>query len=108
MYVYLGNAFTNFNTQVLKMPTKYTEAFSGNRPKGSAVDNWLERDTDYFTETPASYQERIEAFRSAYITQTELRQVAESKLTTVVVNRMDSQDRALKRASFSNVQEYEE
>jgi hypothetical protein len=32
-----GNAFTNFNTQVLKMPTKYTEAFSGARPKGEEV-----------------------------------------------------------------------
>lgn len=40
-----GNAFTNFNTQVLKMPTKYTEAFSGARPKGADVDNWLERDS---------------------------------------------------------------
>jgi hypothetical protein len=59
-----GNAFTNFNTQVLKMPTKYTEAFSGLRPKGASVGNWLERDPEYHTEAPASYQERIEAFRT--------------------------------------------
>ena len=59
-----GNAFTNFNTQVLKRPTKYTEAFSGMRPKGASVGNWLERDPEYHTEAPASYQERIEAFRT--------------------------------------------
>ena len=103
-----GNAFTNFNTQVLKRPTKYTEAFSGLRPKGETVGNWLERDSDYQTEAPASYQERVDAFRSAYITQSGLRQEAESRLMTIVVNRMDSQDRALKGSSFSNIQEYEE
>ena len=34
-----GNAFTNFNTHVLKMPTKYTNAFGGSRSKGSQVDH---------------------------------------------------------------------
>ena len=72
------------------------------------MGNWLERDSDYFTEPPASYQERIEAFRTAYITQSGLRAEAESRLMTIVVNRMDSQDRALKGSSFSNIQEYEE
>ena len=33
---------------------------------------------------------------------------AESRLMTIVVNRMDSQDRALKGSSFNNIQEYEE
>lgn len=53
--------------QVLKMPTKFTEAFSGIRPKGAAVGNWLEYDSDYQTEAPASYTERIEAFRQGRV-----------------------------------------
>ena len=72
------------------------------------VGNWLERDSDYQTEAPASYQERINAFRNAYVTQSTLRQEAESRLMTIVGNRMDSQDRALKGSTFSNIQEYEE
>ena len=38
-----GNAFDNFNAQILKLGTKYTEAFTGQRPKASKVGNWLER-----------------------------------------------------------------
>ena len=45
---------------------------------------------------------------SAYIVQTELRQKAESRLMTIVVNRMDAQDRALKGSTLSNIEEYEE
>lgn len=38
-----GNAFTDFAVKVLKAPTVYPDAFSGRRPSGTDVDNWLER-----------------------------------------------------------------
>lgn len=65
---------------------------------------------EYNTVPPASYEERVEAFRTAYIKQSELRQEAESRLMTIVVNRMDIQDRVLKGSGFvSNlVDEYQE
>jgi hypothetical protein len=42
-----------------------------------------------------SYDERVEEFRSAYITQSQLRQQAEARLTRMVRNRMDQQDKTL-------------
>ena len=70
-----GNAFDNFNVQILRFPTKYTSAFSGARPKASAVGDWLRRDPEFESPNPASYEERIEMFKQAYIKQTTLRQV---------------------------------
>lgn len=90
-----GSAFDNFNVQILKAPTKYTPAFAGGRPKGQTVGNWLERDSEWTTENPASYEERIEKFKEAYVSQSQARQEAESRLMRLVVNRMDSQDRAI-------------
>ena len=87
-----GNAFVDFAVQVMKMPTKYTEAFSGKRKKGNMVDNWLELDTDISYSGPESQVERMQEFRQAYMKQSDLRKEAEMKLTRMVINRMDSQD----------------
>ena len=89
-----GNAFLDFAVQVLKAPVKYTNAFSGSRPKGNTVGNWLEYDNDWTHEPPQSVTDRMKQFRDAYIKQTELRKEAESKLSKVISNRMDIQDRA--------------
>jgi len=90
-----GNAFSNFAVEVLKAPTKFTEAFSGARPKASQVGDWLKNDPDWTTPQPAAYEERVEKFREAYISLTEERKAAESKLTDLVRNRMDAQDRLI-------------
>ena len=74
-----GNAFNNFAVDVMKMPTKYSESLSGKRPKGDQVDNWLEKDPEWSPKIAQSYDERMDEFRSAYITQTELRKEAESR-----------------------------
>jgi hypothetical protein len=87
-----GNAFVDFAVQVMKMPTKYTEAFSGKRKKGREVDNWLDLDTDISHTGPESLVDKMQEFRKAYMKQSELRKEAEMKLTRMVINRMDSQD----------------
>jgi len=92
-----GNAFSNFAVEVLKGPTKYTESFSGRRPKASQVGDWLRDDPDFVVPQPAAYEERVEQFRDAYIAQTEERKKAESRLTMLVRNRMDQQDKVLYR-----------
>ena len=97
-----GNAFTNFFVDTMKGKTIYTESFSGKRARASSpqMDNWLTRDPDWHIEPPASYQERVEQFRAAYIQQTKLRKEAEEKLQKMVVNRMDAQDAALISGRF--------
>jgi hypothetical protein len=102
------SAFDDFFVQVLKAPTKFTNAFAGRRQKGSQVGNWLQRDPDYDTPNPASYEERIEEFRQAYIAQTQLRKQAESRLETIVASRMDAQDRALMGGMLPKVFELDE
>jgi hypothetical protein len=72
-----GNAFVDFARDVFKIPTVYTEAFSGARPRGSSVGNWLERDPNWVCPKANSYLEIIESFRQAFITQTELRKQEE-------------------------------
>lgn len=90
-----GNAFDDFAVQVLKLPTKYTAAFSGDRPKGAAVGNWLDRDPDMKAPVAADDRERFEMFRKAYMMQSQLRKEAEQKLNRMILNRMDTQDRIL-------------
>ena len=90
-----GNAFDNFFVGVLKGPTKYTEAFAGQRPKASEVGDWLERDPDFLYRANGTYQERMNQFRDAYITQTKLRLKAEEKMDKVINSRLDEQDKML-------------
>ena len=73
-----GNAFDNFMVQVLKGKTKYANALSGARPKGKDKGNWLKDDEDWNVAQPGSVEERIEAFKAAYIKQTESRKLEES------------------------------
>ena len=73
-----GNAFDNFMVQVLKGKTKYANALSGARPKGEDKGNWLKDDEDWNVAQPGSVEERIEAFKAAYIKQTESRKLEES------------------------------
>ena len=94
-----GNAFKDFAVQVLKGPTYYTDAFNGKRHKASSVGDWFYDDDELMTPEPASYEERIEEFRKAYIEQTQARMDAESKLAEMVENTMDAQDKAIKRLS---------
>lgn len=104
-----GNAFDDFVVGVLKGPTKYTQAFSGSRPRAEQKGNWLDRDEDWGRENPDSYEKRIEEFRKAYMEQTTLRKEAESKLNRMVRDRMDSQDRLLGRSieeSSSSITEF--
>lgn len=89
------NAFTDFAVQVLKRPTAYTEAFSGARPKGGSVGNWLDLDPDWAIDVPESQSERLEYFREAYIEQCRLREEAEMKLGRMVDKRIDKQDKAI-------------
>jgi hypothetical protein len=97
-----GNAFSNFAVDIMKMPTKYTESLNGKRPKGDSVDNWLERDPDHGVEGANSYETRMSEFREAYIAQTELRKVAESRLTQMIRNRMAFQDKVLYGNQFTD------
>jgi hypothetical protein len=94
-----GNAFKDFAVQVLKGPTYYTDAFNGKRPKASSVGDWFYDDDELMTPEPESYEERIEEFRKAYIEQTQARMDAESKLSEMIENTMDAQDKAIKRLS---------
>ena len=73
-----GNAFDNFLVQVLKQRTKYSDALGGSRPKGGDVGNWLERDPDWKVSQPASVEERVNNFKTAYIKQTENRKLEEN------------------------------
>ena len=91
------NAFVDFGVQVLQMGTKYSNAFSGSRPKGAEVGNWLERDPDWFSKLPATYEERILEFKKAYMQQTQERKQAEGILEGTVSDRMAVQDRELGR-----------
>jgi hypothetical protein len=102
------NAFTDFAVQVLKSPTKYTDAFSGMRKKGSQVGNWLLNDDDFMAPCPESYQRRMDEFRQAYIVQTQQRKEAEAKLDRMVVGRMDSQDKALMGGMKSLVMDFDQ
>lgn len=101
-----GNAFNNFAVDVMKMPTKYSESLSGKRPKGDQVDNWLEKDPEWSPKIAQSYDERMDEFRSAYITQTELRKEAESRLTKMIGNRMAVQEKVLYANKFTDRDEY--
>lgn len=91
------NAFVDFGVQILQMGTKYSNAFSGSRPKGSEVGNWLERDPEWFSKTPSTYEERILEFKQAYMKQTQERKKAEGVLDGIVIDRMAVQDRELGR-----------
>ena len=82
-------------------PTYTADAFSGSRPKGSEVDNWLQLDRDWDAPQPRSFEERVDQFRDAYIMQTQLRKAAESRLMRMVRNRMDSQDKYIYDSRFS-------
>jgi hypothetical protein len=97
-----GNAFTDFAVQVLKRPTAYTEAFSGARPKGKSVGNWLELDPDWTVSVPESQSERLEYFRQAYIEQCRLREQAEMKLGRMVDDKIDRQNKAIFGSSSAN------
>eukprot|EP01041_Mallomonas_annulata_P008592 gene8592-17721_t len=91
-----GNAFETFQVDILKSPTKYTPAFSGGRPKGNDVGNWLERDPDWnATGVVESYEQRIEEFRQAYIKQTNLRLAAEERMNGMIGKKLDDQDKIL-------------
>ena len=94
-----GSAFKDFAVQVLKMPTYYTDAFSGKRPKASTVGDWFFDDDEVMTPEPSSFEERIDEFRKAYIEQSQLRQDAESKLADMIENKMDAQDKAVRQLS---------
>lgn len=87
-----GNAFSDFFVQVLKGKTKYTDAFSGSRPKGETVGNWLEADPDWTTEQYDSYEERLEKFREAYMKLTTERMEAEGALGAMVGSRVLAMD----------------
>ena len=54
----------------------------------------MDIDPDWTHAPPQSVTDRMKQFRDAYIKQTELRKQAEARLTTVIANRMDAQDRA--------------
>ena len=84
-----GNAFLNFGVEVMKMDPIGTDAFSGKRPKASALKNWLERDSDYNATVPASSNEKIESFKIAYSEQMSLRSGAESALNAYIDDRLD-------------------
>jgi hypothetical protein len=75
-----GNAFSNFMVQVMKGPTKYSQALSGGRPKADDPDmkNWLYNDEGWNTVNPASMEERMEIFTEAYQKQTEARKQEQS------------------------------
>ena len=83
------------------IPFYLIDAFSGGRPKGSEVGNWLQLDRDWDVPQPRSFEERVDQFRDAYIMQTELRKAAETRLMRMVRNRMDSQDKYIYDARFS-------
>lgn len=97
-----GNAFSNFQMEVLGGPTKFTDAFSGKRPRASEVGKWLERDPDYLTKLPQSYEERIRDFQAAYAEQLRLRSVAEGTLEGLVNDRLTVQDRILRGESANS------
>lgn len=97
-----GNAFSNFAVDIMKMPTKYTDALSNKRPTGNNVDNWLQRDPDHGVEAADSYEKRMAEFRAAYITQTELRKEAETRMTQMIRDRMAFQDKVLYGNQFSD------
>ena len=75
-----GNAFSNFMVQVMKGPTKYSQALSGSRPKGDDpnIQNWLYNDEGWNTVNPASMEERMEMFTEAYQKQTQARKEEQS------------------------------
>lgn len=84
-----GNAFLNFGVEVMKMNPIGTNAFSGKRPKASALKNWLERDPDYDANIPTSSNEKLESFKIAYSQQMSLRSGAESALNTYIDDRIN-------------------
>jgi len=103
-----GNAFARFDVEVLDGPTRYSPALAGGRRKGKALDNWLERDSDFGSEVARSPEERLEQFRKAFVEQCELRKAAESRLTRMVANRLDQQERVLYGGRFKASRDTEE
>lgn len=80
---------------MLNLPTQYSNAFSGRRPKASQVGDWLGLDSEFESPQPETYEDRIEQFRSAYMVQTDLRKAAEASLDRKIVSAMDKQDAIL-------------
>lgn len=77
---------------MLNLPTQYSNAFSGRRPKASQVGDWLALDPEFESPQPETFEERIEQFRAAYMVQTDLRKAAEAQLDREIVSTMDRQD----------------
>lgn len=97
------NAFANFAAEVFNLPTQYSNAFSGNRPKAAQVGDWLSYDPEFEAPLPGTQEERMKQFMQAYVEQNELRKAAESQLDRTAVNMMEEQDAALGQDSIGVV-----